>query len=89
MSASKNSRHNTVVTVLDNKSTDGSVEFIKENFSDVNLYLARENRVLCSFNEFGKASEEETGRRDLLIADGYLTEWYEWVSSYPASEIAR
>ncbi len=40
-----------------------------------------------SWDEFGKASEGET--RDLLVADGYLTEWYEWVSSYPASEIAH
>jgi hypothetical protein len=42
-----------------------------------------------SWDEFGKASAGGAGGRDLLVADGYLTEWYEWVSSYPASEIAR
>ena len=38
-----------------------------------------------SWDEFGNALTE--GTSDLAIADGYLTEWYEWVSSYPRSEI--
>ena len=36
------------------------------------------------WDEFGRASNVRA--EDLLVADGYLTEWYEWVSSYPQSD---
>ena len=41
------------------------------------------------WNEFGKALNETGEKRDLAVADGYFTEWYEWVSGYPESEIAH
>lgn len=41
------------------------------------------------WDEFGKSLKEEAGSRQLQMADGYFTEWYEWVSSYPHSEIAH
>ncbi len=40
------------------------------------------------WDEFGKAVNETGEKRDLAVADGYFTEWYEWVSGYPESEIA-
>ena len=40
------------------------------------------------WDEFGKAVNETGEQRDLAVADGYFTEWYEWVSGYPESEIA-
>lgn len=40
------------------------------------------------WNEFGKAVDTLEDRSDLEAADGYFTEWYEWVSSYPQSEVA-
>ena len=39
------------VYVVDNLSTDGSVEFLKEKFPSVKVVVAKENRVLCSYNE--------------------------------------
>ena len=38
------------------------------------------------WDEFGHAVNE--GGEDLLVADGYFTEWYEWVSGWPESQIA-
>ncbi|MCZ6484834.1 MAG: DUF3179 domain-containing (seleno)protein [Acidobacteria bacterium] len=40
------------------------------------------------WDEFGNALNESRDKRDLAVADGYFTEWYEWVSGYPESEIA-
>ena len=40
------------------------------------------------WDEFGKSVNETGDDDDLAVADGYFTEWYEWVSSYPESEIA-
>ena len=39
------------------------------------------------WNEFGKSLNEKG--EDLAVADGYMTEWYEWVTGYPESEIAH
>ncbi len=38
------------------------------------------------WDEFGRAVNE--GGDDFLVTDGYFTEWYEWVSSWPESQIA-
>lgn len=59
ITASKNSKYNCAVTVLDNNSSDGSIDFLKRNFSGINIYSAKENRVLCSFNEFAKDSDAD------------------------------
>ena len=50
--ASKNSAHHCTVSVIDNKSSDSSVDFLRKNFPDVTIYEAKENRVLCSFNDY-------------------------------------
>ncbi len=39
------------VIVLDNLSTDGSVEFVKENYPGVIVEVAPSNRILFSYNE--------------------------------------
>ncbi len=39
------------VTVIDNNSTDDSVPFLKKCFPSVRIETARENRILCSYNE--------------------------------------
>ena len=38
------------------------------------------------WDEFGRSVNE--GDDDLLVTDGYFTEWYEWVSGWPESQIA-
>jgi hypothetical protein len=40
------------------------------------------------WDEFGNSLSEDPEAQKLVTADGYFTEWYEWVSSYPQSEIA-
>src|SRR3989304_7486018 len=57
--ASEKSSHECRVSVIDNKSTDGSAAFIKQNFKDVILYEAEENRVLCSYNEYLRTIDDE------------------------------
>lgn len=47
------------MTVLDNRSTDGSIEFLRKNFAEVNIYSARENRVFCSFNEAAESLDAD------------------------------
>lgn len=44
------SSHACRVGVIDNQSRDDSVAFLKKEFPDVQIYLAKENRVLCSYN---------------------------------------
>jgi hypothetical protein len=39
------------------------------------------------WDEFGNAVNET--EHNLATADGYMTEWYEWVSGYPESQIAQ
>ena len=39
------------VTVLDNASHDGSIEYVRAQFPQVDIYEAAKNKVLCSYNE--------------------------------------
>lgn len=45
------SRHDCRVTVIDNRSSDGSVEWLKSESPGVYLVQAPENKVLCSYND--------------------------------------
>ena len=40
------------------------------------------------WDEFGNPVDTTGDWPNLKAADGYFTEWYEWVSSYPQSKIA-
>ena len=57
--AAENSKYNCKVTVLDNCSQDDSVAYVRSNFPGVDLYVAKENRVLCSFNEYVEKCSED------------------------------
>ena len=57
--AAHRSRHACKVSVIDNASSDGSVSFLRSRFPGVGLFEARENRVLCSFNEVVQQVDEE------------------------------
>lgn len=52
VAAARASKSNARVTVLDNGSSDGSVALVRQRFPDVDVYVAPENRVLCSFNDY-------------------------------------
>lgn len=51
INAAKKSKYDCRITLLDNRSTDASVNFIEKSFPDVNVHLAKENKVFCSFME--------------------------------------
>ncbi len=59
IAAVKRAKHPSRLTVIDNCSTDGSVEFLRKRFPEVGVYEALENRVLCSFNECVRALDED------------------------------
>ena len=51
LEASKASPVSCPVTVIDNRSTDDSVEVLRNEFPEAKLYLSKQNLVLCTFNE--------------------------------------
>lgn len=57
--ARRASKQECIVTVLDNQSNDASVDFLKENFPEINIYIAKENKVFCSFNDFAYNSDAD------------------------------
>ena len=57
--AKENSKNDVTVTVIDNCSTDDSVNFLKEKFNDVVIYEAPENKVYCSYNQFFRDIDDD------------------------------
>ncbi len=57
--AVKYSKFSCELWVLDNCSSDGSTELIKQKFSYVKIFEAKENKVLCSYNDFAAASDHD------------------------------
>ena len=49
--AARYARRKTSVTVLDNQSTDESIDFLRMNFPDVSIMSAADNRILFSYND--------------------------------------
>ena len=48
----KNTKHQAGLTVLDNGSTDGCDREAQKIFPDIRVWYAKENRVLCSYNDY-------------------------------------
>ncbi len=57
--AARRSKHSCKVTVLDNCSSDDSVQYVRTHFPDVEVDVARKNKVLCSFNDYVKKCSED------------------------------
>lgn len=57
--AAKEAHYPTSVTVLDNGSTDGSVEWVKKQFPEVRRVQASQNRFLVSFNEYVRQIDDD------------------------------
>ena len=53
------SRYDCNMVVVDNISVDSSRELVESNFSNVEFRVMPENRVLCSFNDVVKDSDED------------------------------
>ena len=59
VAAVRRAMHPSRLTVVDNCSSDGSVQFLKDQFPTVGIYEALENRVLCSFNDCVRGLDED------------------------------
>lgn len=57
MSAAKESKYHCEVVVVDNLSTDGSIEFLNKTFPEVNLTRMSQNQLLVSYNDALKQIE--------------------------------
>lgn len=53
----KNTKHSARLIILDNGSTDGSASLAKSRFPSLDVILAKENRFLCSYNDYLRASD--------------------------------
>ncbi len=63
------------VTVLDNCSQDGSVEFLKTRFPKADISIAKANLVLCSYNEAVRAMTDDVVillNNDMSIDRGHV-----------------
>ena len=65
----------TGVTLLDNRSTDKSVEWVKSHFPQIAIVRARENQCLVSYNEHLSTIEEEIAillNNDMRVAPDFV-----------------
>jgi GT2 family glycosyltransferase len=70
--AAAGSSNNVNVTVLDNRSSDNSVRYVRENFPSVNVAVSEKNLIIASYNDFLKKIQE---RIVILINnDAYMAE---------------
>jgi N-acetylglucosaminyl-diphospho-decaprenol L-rhamnosyltransferase len=82
--ASEKSSYNCSVTVLDNKSTDESISFIKKAYPAVKIYVATENKVFCSYNEFISQVDDDVVillNNDMRLDPGFIDPMIEHFNS--------
>lgn len=57
--AAKQSRYSVAVSLIDNLSKDQGLAYIQNNFPEVEIWNAKENKVLCSYNDYAPLVSEE------------------------------
>ncbi len=75
LEASRKSKAACRVTVIDNVSQDRSLEVLARDFPEVEVYRAKENLVLCSFNEYLKQMAEPVAvllNNDIRVDAGFV-----------------
>lgn len=68
-------RAKTLVTVLDNQSSDQSEVYVRANFPEMEFVKAPENRVLCSYNDYLRGVPEPLVillNNDLRVASDFI-----------------
>jgi ADP-heptose:LPS heptosyltransferase/GT2 family glycosyltransferase len=75
LEALRRSSHPAALTVLDNRSTDGSVAWLKTHFPEVETVVARENLLLVSFNDYVAQAKEDVVilmNNDIRVDSGFI-----------------
>jgi len=78
------------LTVIDNDSTDGSVEMLRKNYPAANL-RSSENRVFCSFNDAVRDSEADIVlllNNDMKVEPDFIDPLVEVFRQYPDAFLA-
>ncbi|MBI3315835.1 MAG: glycosyltransferase [Candidatus Omnitrophica bacterium] len=73
--SARKSKYRCAVTVLDNGSVDRSREVVAKDFPEVCFVQSRENKVLCSYNDYLKTLEEEFVvllNNDMIVDPGFI-----------------
>lgn len=89
--AQKNSKNSCTLTVLDNLSTDTSLEYIGNNFAKVKIVLAQENLFLCSYNDFIRQLNDDIVillNNDIKLDKDFVDPLVEIFEKYPDAFIA-
>ncbi len=69
------SRYPVKLFVIDNKSTDHSLDVLAEKFPEVSILLPHQNRFLCSFNEYVFADDADVVvlmNNDIKVSEDFL-----------------
>lgn len=73
--AAKRSANDCFVTVIDNASSDDSIEFLENNYKEVLIDKRKNNRVLCAFNELLERTDEDIAillNSDMKVDPGFV-----------------
>ncbi len=74
------------ITVLDNLSTDQSKAWIQQNYPEVSFVSAKENRVLCSYNDYLATIQEPVAillNNDIKVDPGFIDPLIKYFESDP------
>jgi N-acetylglucosaminyl-diphospho-decaprenol L-rhamnosyltransferase len=89
--AAKNSRYKCGVTVIDNASSDGSVEYMEANFKEVFIDKRKDNTVLCAFNDLLKKIDDDIVillNNDIKVEPGFVDPLIDTLNKYEDAFLA-
>jgi GT2 family glycosyltransferase len=73
--AAKAARHPTRVTILDNRSPDDDLSYVRKNFPEVEVVIAPQNLYLCSYNDYLRKMTEPVAillNNDIRVEQGFI-----------------
>lgn len=73
--AAEAASHPCRIVILNNPSDSDGLEYVRQNFPKVDIVMARENKVLCSYNEYLAASDEDISillNNDIRVDENFV-----------------
>jgi GT2 family glycosyltransferase len=73
--AARSAEHPTRITVLDNRSPDDDLSYVRQNFPDVEVVIAPQNLYLCSYNDYLRQMKEPVAillNNDIRVDRGFI-----------------